>query len=104
MELGRTAAVLHQGGPTLMSPFHNLTFLQSETYTPVYSEEIARQYSINYDPAVHGISGPVQVSYPKYFYPQSGMWSKIMTKPYRLTLVTSESFRRFKLPWCSDRV
>lgn len=46
-------------------------FIKSETYTPVYSEEIARQYSINYDPAVHGTSGPVQVSYPKYFYPQS---------------------------------
>ncbi|MCJ1429295.1 hypothetical protein MMC29_007208 [Sticta canariensis] len=46
-------------------------FRKSETYTPVYSEEIARQYSINYDPAAHGTSGPVQVSYPKYFYPQS---------------------------------
>ncbi|MCJ1266734.1 hypothetical protein MMC22_006619 [Lobaria immixta] len=46
-------------------------FIKSETYTPVYSEEIARQYSINYDPKVHGTSGPVQVSYPKYFYPQS---------------------------------
>ena len=43
---------------------------QSETYTPV-SPEIARRYSINYDPAVHGRSGPVQVSYPNYFYPQS---------------------------------
>lgn len=38
----------------------------------MYSEEIARQYSINYNPQVHGTSGPVQVSYPKYFYPQSG--------------------------------
>lgn len=45
---------------------------QSETYTPVYSEEIANEYSINYNPAVHGTSGPVNVSYPKYFYPQSG--------------------------------
>ncbi len=44
---------------------------QSETYTPVYSEEIARQYSINYEPTVHGKDGPVQVSYPKYFYNQS---------------------------------
>ena len=39
----------------------------------MYSEEIARDYSINYNPAVHGTSGPVQVSYPKYFYPQSSM-------------------------------
>ena len=44
---------------------------QSETYTPVYSEAIAQEYSIHYNPAVHGTSGPVQVSYPKYFYPQS---------------------------------
>ena len=44
---------------------------QSETYTPVPSAEIAEEYSIHYDPAVHGTSGPVQVSYPKFFYPQS---------------------------------
>ncbi|KAL9126620.1 MAG: hypothetical protein Q9217_004358 [Psora testacea] len=47
-------------------------FRKSETYTPVYTEEVAREYSINYNPAVHGSTGPVQVSYPKYFYPQSG--------------------------------
>ncbi|KAL8690531.1 MAG: hypothetical protein Q9218_004046 [Villophora microphyllina] len=46
-------------------------FIKSETYTPVYSADIAREYSINYNPAVHGTSGPVQVSYPRYFYPQS---------------------------------
>ncbi|MCJ1367292.1 hypothetical protein MMC16_006424 [Acarospora aff. strigata] len=46
-------------------------FKKSETYTPVYSEEIARQYSITYDSVVHGTDGPVQVSYPKYFYNQS---------------------------------
>ncbi|MCJ1319017.1 hypothetical protein MMC15_004349 [Xylographa vitiligo] len=46
-------------------------FMKSETYTPVYSEQVAAEYSINYNPAVHGFSGPVQVSYPKYFYPQS---------------------------------
>ncbi|KAL8804805.1 MAG: hypothetical protein Q9200_005669 [Gallowayella weberi] len=42
-----------------------------ETYTPVYSSDIAREYSINYNPGVHGTSGPIQVSYPRYFYPQS---------------------------------
>lgn len=47
--------------------------MQSETYTPVYSEAVAQEYSINYNPAVHGRDGPVQVSYPKYFYPQSGV-------------------------------
>ncbi|KAL8925782.1 MAG: hypothetical protein Q9208_003279 [Pyrenodesmia sp. 3 TL-2023] len=46
-------------------------FIKSETYTPVYSADIAREYSINYNPSVHGFSGPVQVSYPRYFYPQS---------------------------------
>ncbi|KAI4223477.1 MAG: hypothetical protein L6R36_005385, partial [Xanthoria steineri] len=46
-------------------------FIKSETYTPVYSAEIAREYSINYNPLVHGTSGPVQVSYPRFFYPQS---------------------------------
>ena len=50
----------------------------------MYSEEIAREYSINYDPAVHGTSGPVQVSYPKYFYPQSSMY----TSSNRLRLLT----------------
>ncbi|KAI9830622.1 MAG: hypothetical protein M1819_005432 [Sarea resinae] len=46
-------------------------FKKSENYTPVFSEAIAEQYSINYDPAVHGTSGPVHVSYPHYFYNQS---------------------------------
>ncbi|MCJ1339800.1 hypothetical protein MMC09_005092 [Bachmanniomyces sp. S44760] len=46
-------------------------FQKSETYTPVPSQEIAQEYSINYNPAVHGFSGPVQVSYPNYLYPQS---------------------------------
>ncbi|KAL9600372.1 MAG: hypothetical protein Q9219_003222 [cf. Caloplaca sp. 3 TL-2023] len=46
-------------------------FIKSETYTPVYSADIAREYSINYNPLVHGFSGPVQVSYPRFFYPQS---------------------------------
>ncbi|KAL8870414.1 MAG: hypothetical protein Q9174_003539 [Haloplaca sp. 1 TL-2023] len=49
-------------------------FIKSETYTPVYSAEIAREYSINYNPDVHGTSGPVQVSYPRFFYPQSSMF------------------------------
>lgn len=44
---------------------------QSETYTPVFSEDIAQRFSVNYNPAVHGFEGPVQVSYPKYFYNQA---------------------------------
>ncbi|KAI9815357.1 MAG: hypothetical protein M1832_005495 [Thelocarpon impressellum] len=46
-------------------------FKKSETYTPVDSPEIAAQFSISYNPDVHGTEGPVQVSYPKYFYNQS---------------------------------
>lgn len=49
----------------------DISILQSETYTPVDSEEIAKEYQINYNPSVHGYSGPVHVGYPKYFYPQS---------------------------------
>ena len=61
---------------------------QSETYTPVYSEEIAERYSINYNPAVHGFAGPVQVSYPKYIYPQSSKISSIpIESPLRLITV-----------------
>ncbi|KAL8938585.1 MAG: hypothetical protein Q9216_003813 [Gyalolechia sp. 2 TL-2023] len=37
-------------------------FIKSETYTPVYSADIAREYSINYNPLVHGFDGPVQVT------------------------------------------
>ncbi|KAK4985849.1 hypothetical protein LTR28_002086 [Elasticomyces elasticus] len=43
----------------------------SETFTPVYSNSIADQFSIHYDPDVHGFSGPVNVSYSKYFYNES---------------------------------
>ncbi|TKA65000.1 hypothetical protein B0A49_07968 [Cryomyces minteri] len=43
-------------------------FMRSERYTPVYSEDIAAQFSIRYDPGVHGFDGPLNVSYPKYFY------------------------------------
>lgn len=40
---------------------------------------MAQEYSIHYNPAVHGTSGPVQVSYPKYFYPQSSKLSPCKT-------------------------
>ena len=46
-------------------------FKKSENYTPVYSEMIAQQYSINFNRDVHGFAGPVHVSYPKYFYNES---------------------------------
>ncbi|KAI9800256.1 MAG: hypothetical protein M1833_003370 [Piccolia ochrophora] len=46
-------------------------FIKSENYTPVFSEQIAQDLSINFNPAVHGSDGYVHVSYPKYFYSQS---------------------------------
>lgn len=74
--------------------------IQSETYTPVPSEEIAREYSINYTPGAHGSDGPVQVSYPRYFYPQSGEEypSRIM---YHFPDVLSEPVRCNEQPWHS---
>lgn len=43
-------------------------FQKSETFTPVYSSDIAAQYSIGHDPEVHGYAGPVNVSFPHYFW------------------------------------
>lgn len=43
-------------------------FQKSETFTPVYSNDIAEQYSIGHDQEVHGYSGPVNVSFPHYFW------------------------------------
>lgn len=76
---------------------------QSETYTPVYSDEIAEEYSINYNPAVHGTSGPVQVSYPKYFYPQSGK-ARFIRRVSPNADPDSQSFRRDEPAWPSNAV
>lgn len=71
MGVARHPTIFHQGTRLADVENHCSRLLQSETYTPVYSEAVAQEYSINYNPAVHGKNGPVQVSYPKYFYPQS---------------------------------
>jgi choline dehydrogenase-like flavoprotein len=47
--------------------------MKSETYTPVYSDEIAEEFSIQEFPEVHGYSGPVNVSFPKYFWNSSAV-------------------------------
>ena len=47
--------------------------MKSETYTPVYDEEVAAQFSIQEYPPVHGYNGPVNVSFPKYFWNESAM-------------------------------
>jgi choline dehydrogenase-like flavoprotein len=48
-------------------------FMKSETYTPVYSTEMAEQFSIQEYPPVHGYDGPVNVSFPKFFWNSSAM-------------------------------
>nr|POE98775.1 choline dehydrogenase, mitochondrial [Quercus suber] len=46
---------------------------QSETYTPVPSSELAEQYSIQEEMGVHGFAGPVNISFPRYFWNSSSM-------------------------------
>lgn len=46
-------------------------FKASETYSPVYSADVADRFSIHEDPAVHGFDGPVNVSFPHYFWNSS---------------------------------
>jgi len=49
---------------------HVLTIPQSETYTPKsYSGAVVEPSPFN--ASVHGSSGPVQVSYPNYLWPQT---------------------------------
>jgi len=46
-------------------------FIKSETFTPLDSPELAEQFSIEDYSPVHGYVGPVNVSYPAYFWNQS---------------------------------
>ncbi|KAK5165242.1 uncharacterized protein LTR77_009340 [Saxophila tyrrhenica] len=48
-------------------------FAKSETYTPVYSEEVGERFSIQEWPDVHGHAGPVNVSFPKNFWNSSAV-------------------------------
>lgn len=41
---------------------------QSETYTPVESQDISETYGITDTPGIHGYNGPVSVTYQRYFY------------------------------------
>ncbi|KAH0547745.1 hypothetical protein FGG08_000002 [Glutinoglossum americanum] len=53
-------------------------FIKSENYTPVFSNVIAQEFSINYWPSKHGYNGPVRVSYPKFFYNQTKNFFKAL--------------------------
>ncbi|EMC91735.1 hypothetical protein BAUCODRAFT_79531 [Baudoinia panamericana UAMH 10762] len=46
-------------------------FMRSETYTPLSSVELSEEYSIEADMSVHGTSGPINVSFPHYFWTSS---------------------------------
>lgn len=46
-------------------------FIKSETYTPIESHEIAAQFAIQEYAGVHGYDGPVNVSFPRYFWNSS---------------------------------
>ncbi|RMZ09155.1 hypothetical protein D0862_03707 [Hortaea werneckii] len=48
-------------------------FIKSETFTPVTSEQLALQFSIEADLDVHGFDGPVQVSFPHYMWNSSAI-------------------------------
>lgn len=41
-------------------------FKKSESYSPIQSPDVAEQYSTREDQSVHGYSGPVNVSFPRY--------------------------------------
>lgn len=45
--------------------------IQSETFTPVYYQGVGTQ-PVTFNPNAHGSTGPVSVSYPNYYWPQTG--------------------------------
>lgn len=48
-------------------------FKMSETYTPVVNELLREKFDIQEDAAVHGFEGPVNVSFPKFFWNESAV-------------------------------
>lgn len=46
-------------------------FQKSENFTPP-DQAFAEKANISWDESIHGTSGPLQVSYPNYYYPGSG--------------------------------
>ena len=45
-------------------------FRKSETYTPRSYEGLEEQ-PVTFNASIHGFTGPVQVSYPEYFWPKT---------------------------------
>ncbi|EXJ84859.1 hypothetical protein A1O3_05534 [Capronia epimyces CBS 606.96] len=48
-------------------------FQKSETYTPRFYGNLSDQ-PVTFNAAVHGFQGPMQVSYPEYYWPQTVNW------------------------------
>lgn len=73
-------------------------FRKSETYTPVYYVTVAEdqgqgQQPVVFNPSVHGFSGPVNVSYPEYYWPQSSEY--LPKSPLSMVLFLEV----FSAPW-----
>lgn len=54
-------------------------FMKSETFTQA-REATAKEFGIEFDPAVHGTSGPVQSSYPNFVWPSAASFVKGWTE------------------------
>ncbi|ERF75652.1 hypothetical protein EPUS_08805 [Endocarpon pusillum Z07020] len=54
-------------------------FKKSETFTPIFYEGVAQQ-PVTFVPDVHGRDGPVSVSYPNYYWPQTDNWFRALNQ------------------------
>jgi hypothetical protein len=50
---------------------------QSENFTPA-AEAFAEEFDISWDVSVHGLSGPVQSSYPVFQFPSISTFSPLL--------------------------
>lgn len=51
-------------------------FKRTETFTPKYYDNIYGPQPVDPNESIHGYDGPVQVSYPNYYWPQTSEWSE----------------------------
>ncbi len=64
--------------------------LKSETFTPIFYTDLAKQ-PVTFVADVHGRDGPVSVSYPNYYWPQSGECSPSVLLPSSFDIKTTGS-------------
>ncbi|KKY27482.1 putative choline dehydrogenase [Phaeomoniella chlamydospora] len=46
-------------------------FMKSENYTPYHFDSVPLPFQDTFNPSIHGSSGPIHVSYPRYYWPQA---------------------------------